>query len=74
VGSSRRLVSIERRGVEDQDVEFRESGMQVAGEFRCASCGYGIVSRGALPDCPICRGTVWEQSVWRLFIRDWTRR
>jgi hypothetical protein len=22
------------------------------GEFRCASCGYGIVARGLLPDCP----------------------
>ncbi len=71
--ASRRLVLAERRGVDDERVEFQESGTRVAGDFRCASCGYGIVFRGALPDCPICRGTAWEQSAWRPFSRDGDR-
>jgi rubrerythrin len=70
---NRRLVLTARRGVEDEDVEFQASGTQVAGEFHCASCGYGIVFRGALPDCPICRGTAWKHAAWRPFSRYGTR-
>jgi rubrerythrin len=71
---SRHLVPTEPRGAEDEYVELQASGTQVAGEFHCASCGYGIVFRGALPHCPICRGTAWEPSAWRPFSRDGTRR
>jgi CspA family cold shock protein len=30
-------------------------------ELRCAGCGYGICVSGALPLCPMCRTTTWEQ-------------
>jgi rubrerythrin len=32
----------------------------VAGEFRCAECGYGVVVQRVLPQCPMCGGTAWE--------------
>lgn len=41
-------------------VEFAAAGTAVAGEFRCADCGYGAVVQRALPTCPMCGGTVWE--------------
>ena len=40
---------------------FFTAGMEVAGEFRCADCGYGVVVRSLLPPCPMCRGHVWEE-------------
>ena len=40
--------------------DFLEAGARVAGEFRCADCGYGISVRQALPQCPMCRGSQWE--------------
>jgi rubrerythrin len=36
------------------------AGTEVAGEFRCAECGYGAVVQRALPTCPMCAGTVWK--------------
>jgi rubrerythrin len=47
-------------------VEFEVAGAEVAGEFRCADCGYGAVVRRALPPCPMCGGTVWENRRPRL--------
>jgi rubrerythrin len=41
-------------------VDFAVAGKEVAGEFRCADCGYGAVVYRALPSCPMCAGTVWE--------------
>jgi hypothetical protein len=41
-------------------VEFAVAGSAVAGEFRCADCGYGAVVRRVLPNCPMCGATVWE--------------
>jgi lipopolysaccharide biosynthesis regulator YciM len=41
-------------------VGFAVAGSQVAGEFRCADCGYGAVVLRVLPACPMCGGTVWE--------------
>jgi rubrerythrin len=41
-------------------VDFAVAGTEVAGEFRCAECGYGAVVQRALPQCPMCAGTVWE--------------
>jgi hypothetical protein len=49
------------------------SGAQIVGDFRCSGCGYGIVSRGVLPTCPMCRGAAWEESPWR-FTRGQGRR
>jgi hypothetical protein len=41
-------------------VDFAVAGTEVAGEFRCADCGYGAVVHRALPPCPMCGGAVWE--------------
>ena len=51
------------------DIRFHATGARVVGEFRCSHCGYGIVSRGALPICPMCRGSSWQESLWRPFTR-----
>ena len=40
--------------------EFLVAGTPVSGDFRCAECGYGAVVHRALPQCPMCGGTVWE--------------
>ncbi len=45
------------------------SGTRIVGEFRCGECGYGIVCRSALPICPMCQGSSWEESLWRPFTR-----
>jgi hypothetical protein len=42
-------------------VEFALAGAEIAGEFRCADCGYGAVIQHVLPICPMCGGTVWEK-------------
>ena len=39
---------------------FLAAGSQALGEFRCAECGYGVVVRRVLPECPMCRGRSWE--------------
>ena len=41
-------------------VGFAVAGSQVAGEFRCAGCGYGAVVQRVVSSCPMCGGTVWE--------------
>ena len=41
-------------------VDFATAGTQISGDFRCADCGYGAVVHGALPRCPMCGGSVWE--------------
>jgi rubrerythrin len=38
------------------------TGAAAEGEFRCRSCGYGVIVQRALPRCPMCGGTAWEQS------------
>ena len=35
---------------------------EIAGDFRCRDCGYGIVSRGVLPTCPMCHRAAWQAS------------
>jgi hypothetical protein len=60
------------REVNDDFVFLAEAGDQRAGEFHCAECGYGIMSRRALPPCPMCHGNTWDGSPWRRFGR--TRR
>ena len=54
----------------DDFIAFHASGERVVGEFHCSDCGYGIVSRGLLPSCPMCRGASWEESPWRPFTRQ----
>jgi rubrerythrin len=53
----------------DDYVEFRAAGESVKGEFHCSECGYGVTIVRALPLCPMCGGTSWEQSSWSPFTR-----
>ena len=55
----------------DESIGLYATAARVVGEFCCSDCGYGIVSRGALPICPMCRGSRWEESLWRPFTRGW---
>jgi hypothetical protein len=58
----------------DESNAFRASGTRIVGEFQCSDCGYGIVSRGILPTCPMCHGAAWQPSPWRPFTRGPGRR
>jgi len=53
----------------DDYVEFWAAGQAVKGEFHCSECGYGVTIVHALPLCPMCGGTSWEQSPWSPFTR-----
>ena len=50
-------------------VEFWAAGQSVKGEFHCSDCGYGVTIVRALPPCPMCGCTAWEQSPWSPFKR-----
>jgi rubrerythrin len=58
-----------KRVATDDYVEFLAAGQIVKGEFHCSDCGYGVTIVRALPRCPMCRGTSWEQSDWSPFTR-----
>jgi len=45
-------------------VDFLAAGVHTKGEFHCAECGYGVTVYRALPVCPMCGGSEWEQSAW----------
>lgn len=51
-------------------VLFRATGEPAKGAFECSACGYGVVVTAALPACPMCAGTAWEESPWRPFGRS----
>jgi rubredoxin len=53
----------------DGFVEFRTAGEAAKGEFHCAECSYGVTVHRALPTCPMCGGTSWEQTAWSPFTR-----
>ena len=53
----------------DEYVEFLSTGTAAKGEFHCSQCGYGVTIVRALPLCPMCGGTSWEQSPWSPFTR-----
>ena len=65
------MAGVDVRRVEAGRAEVHDgsctTGARVIGEFHCSDCGYGIVSRGALPVCPMCGGSSWDESVWRPF-------
>jgi rubrerythrin len=44
------------------------AGAEVVGEYRCATCGYGVAVRRALPACPMCGGVTWEPSATSAFV------
>ena len=54
---------------DDGFVDFRTSGDPAKGEYHCADCGYGVTVYRALPLCPMCGGTTWEQTSWSPFAR-----
>ncbi|MFN2467910.1 MAG: hypothetical protein ABR521_07270 [Gaiellaceae bacterium] len=45
-------------------VELVPAGTSAKGEYHCAECGYGVTVHSALPVCPMCTGSSWEQSGW----------
>ena len=51
----------------DDYIEFHTAGARAKGQYRCASCGYGVTVHDELPTCPMCSGTDWEQSAWTPF-------
>jgi len=53
----------------DEFVEFFAAGQSVKGEYHCSDCGYGVTIVRALPLCPMCGATSWEQSDWSPFTR-----
>jgi rubrerythrin len=48
-------------------LQFHLAGERAKGEFRCSECGYGVAVFKDLPLCPMCGGTVWEDSAWSPF-------
>ncbi len=54
---------------DDGYVEFCKSGESAKGEYHCSECGYGVTVYRALPVCPMCAGTAWEQAAWSPFAR-----
>ena len=54
---------------ESDYVEFVAAGDAAVGEFHCSNCGYGVTVHAALPQCPMCAGTTWEQAAWSPFSR-----
>jgi rubrerythrin len=57
------------RAAADEFVEFWDAGQPVKGEFHCSECNYGVTVVRALPLCPMCGGTSWEQTEWSPFKR-----
>ena len=53
----------------DDFVVLFATGTRAMGQYRCASCGYGITLHSNLPSCPMCGGESWEQSAWTPFAR-----
>jgi rubrerythrin len=58
----------DRVGLEDY-VRFWATGDLAKGEFHCSDCGYGVTVHRALPACPMCGSTSWEQADWSPFTR-----
>ncbi len=38
------------------------AGARGAGDYRCRGCGYGVVTFGIVPECPMCHGLEWERA------------
>jgi len=53
----------------DDLVALFVSGTRATGQYRCATCGYGITLHSSLPSCPMCGGEAWEQAAWSPFAR-----
>jgi hypothetical protein len=46
----------------DDFVKFWRAGASAKGWFRCVECGVGVATAHRLPDCPSCRGWLWERA------------
>jgi len=57
------------RATTDDYIELLSAGQTVKGEFHCSDCGYGVTIVRALPLCPMCGGSSWEQAPWSPFTR-----
>jgi hypothetical protein len=56
-------MSLETVSVEPEADELdalQMTGTAAAGEYRCATCRYGIAINALLPTCPMCGGEAWE--------------
>jgi rubrerythrin len=51
------------QGVDDY-VRFCAAGESGKGEYRCSECAYAVTVCRALPVCPRCGGSSWEQVAW----------
>jgi rubrerythrin len=58
------------RAPTDDFVAFWPAGKPAKGEFHCSECGYGVTIVRALPVCPMCGGSSWEESAWSPFTRS----
>ena len=54
----------------DDFVVLFAAGTRATGQYRCATCGYGITLHASLPTCPMCGGESWEQAAWSPFARS----
>jgi hypothetical protein len=43
------------------------SDRKARSDYRCADCGYGIVTAEPPAGCPMCGGGVWDHASWRPF-------
>ena len=60
----------ERRGGDPgtrPTLPLHSAGSPGAGQYRCATCGYGITVRAPLPVCPMCASRSWEAVPWTPF-------
>jgi len=60
-------LDLEKPGTTARVRETVEAGARGAGDYRCLECGYGIVTFGFVPTCPMCHGAAWEQARWSPF-------
>lgn len=47
-------------GIDTDEPAVVAAGMRGAGDYRCLTCGYGVVSFGIVPECPMCHGSEWS--------------
>jgi hypothetical protein len=47
------------RAARASEASLIDAGERGLGEYRCVTCGYGIVTLSVLPMCPMCHGSAW---------------
>jgi hypothetical protein len=61
------LAAAEVPGLEGGMVAAGQGGKSKPAEYRCATCGYGIIVYGQPPTCPMCRESSWRHAEGRHF-------